>query len=198
MIAETKFCRLLASALCGCAAATMLPVIDDMTVSIQLKMTACQESAPDFLACALNSGLDSRNGYSQLCRQFRLSQALIFRQDESLPIGLGQRFDHIPQGKTLDCLSLLGHTCGWNLLRDLSRFGAAPVMVNDNVPGDLINPTFNSVRVHQPLDAAVDAQENLLQKVLGGSVIFDALPNETKQSVTEAVPYGFRIVHTSY
>lgn len=71
-------------------------------------------------------------------------------------------------------------------------------MVNDGISGDLINPALQFIRSYQRADAAMDAQEYLLQNVFGGRAVLHTPPNELKQAIAEVAPNGFRIVHESY
>jgi hypothetical protein len=193
-----KAFRLSTIGLCIRAAATMLPVIDDAAVSIQLKVTAGQQRVLDFGARALDPGFSSGKGNSQLCRQLCLRQPIIFCQDQSLAIGLGKCFDHISQRESFCRVRLVRHGCRRNVNLWESGFTAEAVMINDGISGDLINPALQFIRGHQRVDAAMDSQEYLLQNVFGGGSVSHTPPNELKQAIAKVAPNSFRIVHESY
>ena len=81
----------------GVTTAAVLVVVHNPAAAIEFEVAALQQQVAQFFAGALYARFGTRQRQALLLRELLLTQALIFRQQQGLPIRFRQLVDHVFQ-----------------------------------------------------------------------------------------------------
>jgi hypothetical protein len=72
---------------------------------------------------------------------------------------------------------------------------ATPIMVNDGIAGDAIEPGLEPIRIGQPIQALEGLEQDILENILGDVIVANPLLNEALQVSLVGFPNHIKCDH---
>src|SRR6266699_1630552 len=175
-------------------AGTLWVVIDNPSPAVKLQVTTFQQHLSQLLSRPLDTRFSAGEREAKSAREFLLRESLVFRQNQCLPVGIGQTINHPLEGKSQHTL----HIILIFLFREIQSFSNArcnpliPVIIIDGVASYLVDPALQFVPISEHIYMCVDFDKNVLQDILGALLIADTFDDKLFEFYIELLPHVLR------
>jgi hypothetical protein len=160
---------------------------------IKLKLTTLIKGLTQHRAASLDARLGPGKRDAEIVGHFLLSQAFYLGQFYRFAITIWQRFNHFVQpfsAAAPGLVSIVDVICGVGVAPRHSGAGHLAMVIANNIAGDLVNPSRQTICVTKRSEIAVNQQERLLQQIVGSMIVRYPAANELSQLRAEARPNG--------
>ncbi len=175
-------------------AGTLWIVIDNPSPAVKLQVTAFQQHFFQLLPRPLDTRFSTGERETKSPRELLLRESLVFRQNQRLPVDIGQAFNHLLKGKSQHALYIILTL----LFRKIERLRYTccnppiPVIIINSVARYLVDPALQFVPIFELLYVCMDFDKNVLQDILGALLIGDTLDDKLLEFYIELLPHILR------
>src|SRR5260370_21893103 len=169
-------------------------VIDNPSPAVKLQVTTFQQHFSQLLPRPLDTRFGAGERETKFPPELLLRKSLGFPQKQSLPVDIGQAFNHLLEGKIQHALYII---LTWlfrkiERLRDTRCNPPIPVIIIDSVARYLVDPALQFVPIFEHLYVCMDFDKNVLQDILGALLIGNTFDDKLLEFYIELLPHILR------
>ena len=175
-------------------AGTLWIVIDNPSPAVKLQVTAFQQHFSQLLPRPLDTRFGAGERETKFSRELLLRESLVLRQNQRLPVDIGQAINHLLEGKSQHALYII---LTW-LFRKIERLGNTrsnpliPVIIIDSIARYLVDPALQFVPIFEHLYVCMDFDKNVLQDILSTLLIGNTSDDKLLEFYIELLPHILR------